>query len=76
MKTIIITTFLIVMAMCSLQAQQTQLFDDRPKITVNGAAVVKVQPDQILITFGIETWDKNIIAAKQKNNEIMKKENL
>jgi uncharacterized protein YggE len=49
------------------------LFDDRPKITVNGTAVVKVQPDQILITFGIETWDKNIIAAKQKNNEIMKK---
>jgi uncharacterized protein YggE len=73
MKTIIITTFLIVMAMCSIRAQQTQLFDDRPKITVNGAAVVKVQPDQILITFGIETWDKNIMAAKQKNNEIMKK---
>lgn len=73
MKTKAITTFLIVMAMCSIQAQQNQLFDDRPKITVNGEAVVRVQPDQIIITFGIETWDKNIIAAKQKNNEIMKK---
>ena len=73
MKTILITTFLIVMAMCSVWAQQTQLFDDRPKITVNGEAVVKVQPDQIIITFGIETWDKNIMVAKQENNEIMKK---
>jgi uncharacterized protein YggE len=73
MKTIAITTFLIVIALCSIQAQQTQLFDDRPKITVNGEAVVKVQPDQIIITFGIETWDKNIMAAKQENNEIMKK---
>lgn len=73
MKTIVITTFLIVITMCSIRAQQTQLFDDRPKITVNGEAVVKVQPDQIIITFGIETWDKNIMAAKQENNEIMKK---
>lgn len=73
MKTKVITTFLIVMAMCSIRAQQTQLFDDRPKITVNGEAVVKVQPDQIIISFGIETWDKNIIVAKQENNEIMKK---
>ncbi len=73
MKTIVITTFSIVMAMCSIQAQQTQLFDDRPKITVNGEAVVKVQPDQIIISFGIETWDKNIMAAKQENNEILKK---
>jgi len=73
MKTKVITTFLIVMAMCSIRAQQTQLFDDRPKITVNGEAVVKVQPDQIIISFGIETWDKNIMVAKQENNEIMKK---
>ncbi len=73
MKTKVITTLLIVMAMCSIRAQQTQLFDDRPKITVNGEAVVKVQPDQIIISFGIETWDKNIMVAKQENNEIMKK---
>lgn len=73
MKTKVITAFLIVMTMCSIRAQQTQLFDDRPKITVNGEAVVKVQPDQIIISFGIETWNKNIMVAKQENNEIMKK---
>jgi uncharacterized protein YggE len=73
MKTISIIICIIVIALCPVWAQQTQLFDDRPKITVNGEAVVKVQPDQIIITFGIETWDKNIITAKQENNDIMKK---
>jgi uncharacterized protein YggE len=73
MKTKAITTFLIVIAIYSIKAQQTQLFDDRSKISVNGEAVVKVQPDQITITFGIETWDADIMFAKQKNNEIMKR---
>ncbi len=73
MKTLLVTTFLVIIPICSTHSQQTQLFDDRPKITVNGEAVVKVQPDQIIITFGIETWDKNIMTAKKENNEIMKK---
>jgi uncharacterized protein YggE len=73
MKSLLIIAFLIVLSICSIRAQQTQLFDDRPKITVNGEAVVKVQPDKIVITFGIETWDKNIMTAKQENNNIMKK---
>jgi uncharacterized protein YggE len=70
MKRIALTTLLALVLFCSVHAQQ---FDDRPKIMVNGEAVVKVQPDQIVITFGIETWDKDIMLAKQKNNEIMKK---
>ena len=73
MKTKTLTIFLIVVVSISIQAQQGQLFDDRPKITVNGEAVVKVQPDEIIITFGIETWDKNIMIAKEENNKIMKK---
>lgn len=72
MKTISLTAFLILSAVCSMQAQQNQLFDDRPRISVNGEAVVKVQPDQIIITFGIETWNKDIMLAKQENNRIMK----
>ena len=73
MKAKLLTTIFILIVICSIQAQQTQMFDDRPKITVNGEAVVKVQPDEIIITFGIETWDKNIMVAKQENNEIMRK---
>jgi len=53
--------------------QQTTLYDDRPKITVNGEAVVNVKPDKIVINFGIETWDTDIVVAKQKNNEILKR---
>jgi len=53
--------------------QQTYLYDDRPKITVNGEAVVNVKPDKIVINLGIETWDVNIVVAKQRNNEILKK---
>ncbi|RPI74304.1 MAG: DUF541 domain-containing protein [Ignavibacteriales bacterium] len=71
MKNLLSAIFIILMV-CSVNAQQEQFFDDRPKITVNGEAVVKVEPDQIIITFGIETWDLNIMDAKQKNNEIMK----
>ena len=73
MKTTTTAVFLLVLTFCSLYAQQIQSTDDRSKITVNGEAVVKVRPDQIIITFGIETWDKNIMIAKQENNDIMKK---
>jgi uncharacterized protein YggE len=51
-------------------AQRTYLYNDRPRITVNGEAVVNVKPDKIAMTFGIETWDRDIGIAKQKNNDI------
>jgi len=70
MNKIALNILLILTAICFVQAQQS---DDRPQIMVNAEAVVKVQPDQIIITFGIETWDKDVMIAKQKNNEIMKK---
>ena len=73
MKTIITAVFLLAITIYPVTAQQIQSGDSQAKITVNGEAIVKVRPDQILITFGIETWDKNIMIAKQGNNEIMKK---
>jgi uncharacterized protein len=48
-------------------------FADAQNITVNGDAVVYVKPDKIVITLGIETWDRDISTAKQKNNDILKK---
>ncbi len=52
-----------------------QALDDtnRRTITVNGEAVVNTEPDKIGVTFGIETWDPDIKAAKSKNNQILKK---
>lgn len=54
-------------------AQQNTTFDDHPKITVNGEAIVKVRPDRIMINFGIETSDKVIDTARQKNADISRK---
>ena len=73
MKTSIIGAILAFLAMCPAWAQQASMYDDRPKISVNGEAVVNVKPDKIIVTFGIETWDTDIMVAKQNNNEILKK---
>ncbi len=51
--------------------QQPSPYDDRPRITVNGDAVVNVRPDKIVINLGVETSDLNILAAKEKNNQIL-----
>ncbi|HBC87060.1 MAG TPA: hypothetical protein DCZ94_08910 [Lentisphaeria bacterium] len=73
MKAKALAAILAAMAVCPLMAQQPQMYDDRPKITVGGEAVVNVEPDKIVISLGIETKDKDIMAAKQQNNDIMKK---
>jgi uncharacterized protein YggE len=70
MKNLTFAVLIFLFALCTIHAQQ---FQNHPTISVNGEAVVKVQPDQIIITFGIETWDKDIMLAKQKNNDIMQK---
>lgn len=72
MKTLSLFLALTLLYAVPMFAQQPPLYDDRPKISVNGEAVVKVQPDKIIATFGIETWDKDILLAKQNNNDILK----
>lgn len=42
-----------------------------PRISVTGDATVYVTPDKILITLGVETWDKAVDVAKDKNNKVM-----
>jgi uncharacterized protein len=74
MKKLRITVIAASVMICSVVwGQQAAPYDDRPKITVNGEAVVNVRPDKIVINFGIETWDADIVVAKQKNNDILKK---
>jgi uncharacterized protein len=38
-------------------------------ITVTGDADVRVSPDEVIITLGIETWNKNLDEAKSENDE-------
>lgn len=73
MKAIATIALVTTICICPVRAQQTQMYDARPKITVNGEAVVNVKPDKIVVTFGIETWDADTMTAKQKNNDILKK---
>lgn len=73
MKAILIGPLLAGLCVVSVTAQQPLGYDDRPKINVNGEAVVNVVPDKILINFGIETSDADITIAKKKNNEILKR---
>jgi uncharacterized protein len=40
-------------------------------ITVTGDAEVKVPPDQVILTLGVETWDKELATAKRQNDEIV-----
>jgi len=42
-------------------------------ITVTGSAEVRVAPDEVVLSLGVETWDENIRAAKNKNDEIMRR---
>ena len=73
MKTQLASSVLMVIACTGAWAQQPQMYDDRPKITVGGEAVVNVKPDKVVVSFGFETWDADINVSKQKNNDILKK---
>ena len=41
------------------------------QITVTGDAEVRVVPDEVILTLGIETWDKNLQVAKSQNDEVV-----
>lgn len=73
MKPVPVALTLVLLAGSPIYAQETRSYDDRAKITVTGDAVVNVKPDKITISFGIETSDKQISVAKQKNDDIWKK---
>ncbi len=38
-------------------------------ITVSGNAAVRVIPDQVTLTLGVETWHTNLVAAKVENEQ-------
>lgn len=40
-------------------------------ITVTGDAEVRVVPDEVILTLGVQTWDKNLQVAKRQNDAIV-----
>lgn len=53
-------------------AAQEQL-PDPGVITVTGEAEIRVPPDEVVITLGVETSDKNLQTAKRQNDQIVRK---
>ena len=43
------------------------------RITVTGEAEVRVVPDEVILTLGVETWDKNLDVAKRQNDDIVRR---
>jgi len=35
------------------------------RVSVTGEAEVRVVPDEVILTLGVETWDKNLNLAKE-----------
>ncbi len=66
------TAMIVVFTASTLPAQQPPSVD-QPKITVTGEALVYAKPDKIVLNFGIETRDNQLLAAKRKNADIWKK---
>lgn len=56
----------------SSRAQAEPLTTPRT-ISVTGNAEVRVVPDQVILTLGVETLDKDLTAAKKQNDEVIRK---
>ncbi|HSJ55779.1 MAG TPA: SIMPL domain-containing protein [Anaerolineae bacterium] len=55
----------------SAWTQQEPTRDAPRTITVAGEAEVRVVPDEVILTLGIETWDKDLERAKGQNDAIV-----
>lgn len=42
-------------------------------ISVNGEAEIRVVPDEVILTLGVETWHEDMVEAKAKNDSIISK---
>lgn len=45
--------------------------DASGSITVTGEAEVRVAPDEVILTLGVETWNKDLATAKRENDKIV-----
>lgn len=45
--------------------------DQGGQVSVNGEAEMRVVPDEVILTLGVETWDKNMEIAKGQNDAIV-----
>jgi len=68
MKTLLVSALLL--AVMTLGGTKLKADETARQISVNGEAVVKVAPDEIILTVGLESTDPNLIDAKNKNDQL------
>ncbi len=73
MKPITLFVCTLLVCGCALSARAQNAPETRGRITATGEAVVYVTPDRIDVALGIETRDLDIVNAKQKNSDILRK---
>jgi len=71
-RTVVFSLF-VLLAVFSIFAPVAAAGDSPPAraITVTGEAEIKVPPDEVILTLGVETWDKDLAVAKRRNDEIV-----
>lgn len=71
-KAIAIASLALVLVLSLSAWTSSQSTSQEPRtITVTGDAEVRVVPDEVLLTLGVQTWDKNLDKAKRQNDEIV-----
>lgn len=68
---IIIAALLLVFSLSAWTGNQMELAQPGV-ITVTGEAEVRVVPDEVILTLGVETWDEYLKSAKSQNDERVK----
>lgn len=65
---------LLLLALFLMFSSQTlaQSAVEPPLITVNGQAEVRVPPDEVVFTLGVESVDRDVVAAKTRTDESVK----
>jgi uncharacterized protein YggE len=69
----IASTALLAVLLLSAWTESQAASQEPRRITVSGEAEVRVVPDEVILTLGVETWNKNLDVAKSQNDEIVKK---
>jgi len=71
-KNILIAGVALVLVLLLSAWTDNQPVSQEPRlITATGDAEVRVVPDEVILTLGVETWDKNLDVAKRQNDAIV-----
>ena len=69
--TVLIAALIVIFSLTAWIGRQSET-SEPGLITVTGDAEMRVVPDEVILTLGVETWDKDLSKAKRENDERVK----